>query len=61
MVRVAYWDEAPQPTTVAQKLPKLLDGSLEEFEKALDARLSEMEQKLDLEQMTEDEFVSTKK
>jgi hypothetical protein len=61
MVRMVYWDERIVPTVLSLKLPKLLDGTLEEFEKAYEAKVVEIEQKLDADQMTEDEFLLQKR
>jgi hypothetical protein len=39
VIRVVYWDEKQLPTTIAQKFSKMIDGSLEEWEKVYEAKM----------------------
>lgn len=39
VLRIVYQDDKQVPTTIAQKLPKLLDGTLDEWERNYDARM----------------------
>ena len=59
-MRLVYWDDLKVPTMIAQKLPRLLDGSLDEWERNYETRMQEIDAKLEQEQMTEEEYITIK-
>lgn len=53
--------EGNTPTTLACRLGRYLDGTLDEYEKQLEAKMQEWEQQLEAEQLTEEGMLQAKK